>query len=201
MSRAARLTLVTGPTRSGKSRFAESLAAQTGKSVVYVATARRDPNDAEWSARLNDHRARRPAHWATLETAATGCDLARAVAVAGSDDVLVIESLGTWLAALADDVVVDSEAVDAVALEALLRERSRELVDACANSLAELIVVSEQTGWGIVPVYASARVFSSVLGRLTTTLARMAGHSYLVVSGFALDLRANATYLDIEENL
>jgi adenosylcobinamide kinase/adenosylcobinamide-phosphate guanylyltransferase len=194
------LTLITGPTRSGKSRFAEALAARRDRPVVYVATAERDPDDREWAARIEAHRASRPAHWTTIETAVAGIDLPTLVRDASAQSVLVVESLGTWIAALVSRFVVDGE-LDTVALEASLRERSRALLDAFAATEAEAIVVSEQTGWGVVPPYPSARIFSSVLGRLTTSLARSATQSFLIVSGFAIDLHANATFLDIEENL
>ncbi len=196
----ARLTLVTGPTRSGKSRYAEALAARANRNVVYVATAERDSNDAEWAARIETHRALRPAHWQTVETAVAGIDLPALVAEASIESLLLVESLGTWLGAIASQHVVDG-AVDTIALEAAMRERSRALLDAIAVTAADVIVVSEQTGWGIVPAYPSARIFSSVLGRLTTSLARRASRCYLVVSGFAIDLHTNATMLDIEENL
>jgi adenosylcobinamide kinase/adenosylcobinamide-phosphate guanylyltransferase len=194
------LTLITGPTRSGKSRFAESLAARKNKPVVYVATAARDEGDPEWVARIEAHRARRPIHWATLETAHDERDLATIVATASSASLLIIESLGTWLAAIVSEFVRSDE-LDAVALEEAMHVRSRALLAALDTTSAEAIVVSEQTGWGVVPAYPSARIFSSVLGRLTTTLARRAARSYLIVSGFAIDLHANATLLDIEENL
>ena len=60
--------LVLGGTRSGKSAHAESVAAATGTDVVYVATARRDPDDAEMTARIAAHRDRRPDEWVTEET-------------------------------------------------------------------------------------------------------------------------------------
>jgi adenosylcobinamide kinase/adenosylcobinamide-phosphate guanylyltransferase len=197
---APRLTLITGPTRSGKSRFAEALAMRRNRPVVYVATAERDPSDREWAARIEAHRASRPAHWTTIETAVDGIDLPTLVRGASAQSVLVVESLGTWLASFVGDFVSDG-ALDTVALEASLRERSRALVAAFAAMDAEAIVVGEQTGWGAIPPFASARIFSSVLGRLTTSLARTATKSFLIVSGFAIDLHATATLLDIEENL
>jgi adenosylcobinamide kinase/adenosylcobinamide-phosphate guanylyltransferase len=196
----ARLTLITGPTRSGKSRFAERLAAKSNRAVTYVATAERDVADAEWAARIAAHRAQRPAPWTTVETAVDGIDLPGLVAESGPDRLLVIESLGTWLAAIASEFVSDGT-LDTVALEMAAQARSRALLAALAATRAETIVVAEQTGWGVVSEYPSARIFSSVLGRLTTAIARRAARSYLVVSGFAIDLHASATLLDIEENL
>ena len=201
MTRAeSRLTLITGPTRSGKSRFAEALAKRANRNVQYVATARRDPSDAEWTARIEAHRAQRPPHWQTVETAVEGIYLPTLIAEASIESLLLVESLGTWLAAIASTAVVD-ERIDTVALEETMRDRGRALLGAIAITAADIIIVSEQTGWGVVSEYPSARIFSSVLGRLTTALARRASRSYLVVSGFAIDLHASATLLDIEENI
>ena len=61
------LILVTGPARSGKSEWAETLAAGSGKQVIYVATGQVDETDLEWLRRLDQHRNRRPLDWATLE--------------------------------------------------------------------------------------------------------------------------------------
>ena len=59
--------LVTGPSRSGKSEWAEYLALQRQQPVTYVATAIADPEDPEWQARLQLHRDRRPDQWQTVE--------------------------------------------------------------------------------------------------------------------------------------
>jgi adenosylcobinamide kinase / adenosylcobinamide-phosphate guanylyltransferase len=55
-----RLILVTGPSRSGKSAWAEALATQSGQSVVYIATSINNPDDLEWQARVKAHCDRRP---------------------------------------------------------------------------------------------------------------------------------------------
>ena len=86
---AARLILVSGGLRSGKSRFAERLAIRLGGPVLYVATAR--PGDDEMTARIAAHRARRPPEWQTIEVAR---DLGAAVAA----------SAGDWTSVLVDDL-------------------------------------------------------------------------------------------------
>jgi len=63
----SKVILVTGPARSGKSEWAETLAMQAGKSVIYVATAQVDPADSDWLFRIEQHRYRRPREWVTLE--------------------------------------------------------------------------------------------------------------------------------------
>jgi len=165
-----------------------------------VATSRLDDGDAEWTARIAEHRARRPPVWRTIETAASGTDLPLVVASAARDQVLIVESVGTWLGAQIG-APPDGSELDGVALETRLVDRARTLVSAFERSHAEIIAVCEQTGWGLVPPYVAGRVFSSVLGRLTTTLARRAAASYLAVAGYALDLRTAGALIDTEENL
>ncbi|HAG82205.1 MAG TPA: bifunctional adenosylcobinamide kinase/adenosylcobinamide-phosphate guanylyltransferase, partial [Cyanobacteria bacterium UBA12227] len=59
------IILITGPARSGKSEWAETLAIQTGKAVIYVATAQAQPDDVEWLSRIEKHQQRRPREWKT----------------------------------------------------------------------------------------------------------------------------------------
>ena len=89
------IALVTGPARSGKSRFAETLAANFQQPVTYVATARRNPDDAEWQARIDRHLQQRPDEWTTLEVPLA---LPQAIAAATAGQTYLIDSLGTWVA-------------------------------------------------------------------------------------------------------
>lgn len=185
------LTLVTGPVRSGKSRFAERLALETQLPVIYVATAGVDPTDAEWVARLAHHAARRPASWRVIETALpSGSDLADVVRGSSAESVLLIDSLGTWLAdQMGRRAEVAGDVTDgAAALEAL----GDALGEAFAVSAAPIVLVTEEVGWSVVPDHPSGRLFRDSLGRLNQRLARQADRAYLVVSGFALDLRGLA---------
>ncbi len=173
------LTFVTGAARSGKTRLAMQLAAEAGKNVVYVATARRDPNDDEWRARIERHRAERPSEWTTVETACDPrVDLVELSKRYSESDLLLIDSLGTWLA---DQLFyVDEDA---------LFERSCEVVRAFAKAIPSVIVVGEEIGWGIVPEYPAARLFRVVLGTLGQEFARVADRAYLTIAGYALDLK------------
>jgi adenosylcobinamide kinase/adenosylcobinamide-phosphate guanylyltransferase len=184
------LTFVTGPVRSGKSRFAERLARERGGDVVYAATARVDPGDAEWVARIAHHAARRPAAWRVVETAAAGApSLAELARDTPAGTTLLVDSLGTWFAeamSRALETSGETAALDSAALEADLAALARSLL----ASPADVIVVGEEAGWGLVPPYASGRVFRDVLGRVQQELAQGAARAYLVVAGFALDLTA-----------
>ena len=169
-----RLTLVTGPARSGKSEWAEALAAAGGRPVTYVATSAIDPTDLDWQARIEGHRRRRPADWVLREVPHA---LDRVILDATPDDCLLIDSLGTWLANHLD--------LD----DAAWRDRQGALLDACDRAAASLIFVAEETGWGVVPAYPIGRQFRDRLGYCTRALALQADAAYLLCAGHAIDLK------------
>lgn len=168
------LTVVTGPSRSGKSEWAEHLAASSGRAVVYIATSQVDPQDAEWQRRLALHRVRRPADWQLQEVP---LDLVGALGRGERDRCLLIDSLGTWLANRLEQ--------DDAAWEASLAE----LIDALQQTPAQVILVAEAVGWSLVPTHPLGRRFSDRLGQLTRQTSAIAQQVYLVTAGFALDLR------------
>jgi len=181
------LTFITGPVRSGKSSLAQRLALRSGRPVVFCATATIDADDEEWSARIARHQAERPSEWTTIETSVPqGTDLFTALANAKSTQVVVVDSVGTWIAdvmgrhPLGTSVVEWHDQIDGQALH---------LGDALEKCAADVIVISEEVGWGIVPVHVSGRVFRDVIGRTNQRLCAAAKEAYLVVSGVALDLK------------
>ena len=84
-------TLVFGGARSGKSAHAEKLAAQSGKEVVYIATAQ--AGDAEMTARIAHHRERRDHGWTTVEETLA---LGDAILHWSAPQRLVLPSTGDW---------------------------------------------------------------------------------------------------------
>jgi adenosylcobinamide kinase/adenosylcobinamide-phosphate guanylyltransferase len=166
--------LVTGPARSGKSEWAEQLAMQSRKSVLYVATSRLDPTDAEWQNRIGRHRQRRPAQWQTVEVPV---HLADAIASATNQSCLLVDSLGTWLANLLEQS------------EAEWHQTQGQLLTALQQTEADVIMVAEETGWGIVPAYPLGRIFRDRLGALVRQIGAIAPTTvYLVTAGYALNL-------------
>lgn len=165
--------LVTGPARSGKSEWAEVLANQSGRAVWYVATAQTDPADAEWQARIAAHRQRRPSTWTTLQVPT---DLAATIRRGTVTDCLLIDSLGTWLANQLD--------LD----EAAWSETTQDLLLSLHQTASQVIIVAEETGWGIVPAYPLGRRFRDRLGTLTRQVAALSQRVYLVTAGHVLNL-------------
>ena len=85
---------------------------------------------------------------------------------------------------------IDLLEINYTVLASQLDDEAAEFVDAMLESPADVIAVSEQFGWDVVPVAASARLFRDAMGRMAQRLAQRADRLYLVVAGYALDLRA-----------
>lgn len=175
------VTLVTGAARSGKSEWAEALAQQSTKAIVYVATAQVDLSDQEWQARIEQHRRRRPPAWKTLHIPT---QLAATIDTATAAECLLVDSLGTWLAN-------HLEQADAV-WEATVHD----LLNTIQHADCEVIFVAEETGWGVVPAYPLGRQFRDRLGALTRQIAAIADPVYLVVAGYALNLAKLGTLVE-----
>lgn len=171
------LTLVMGPSRSGKSRWAEHLAhaASPRLAIHYLATGADDPDDAAWQVRLARHRARRPSGWTHHEV---GSALAPCLASLTAGQLGLVDSLGSWVAQLLEQ---DSDR---------WMSSCRELLDALRQCPAALIVVSEQVGWGVVPPTRIGGLFRDRLGELEQQLMPWSQAAWLVVAGRALDLKA-----------
>ncbi|MGE3620447.1 MAG: bifunctional adenosylcobinamide kinase/adenosylcobinamide-phosphate guanylyltransferase [Acidimicrobiia bacterium] len=161
------ITLVLGGARSGKSAVAEARAREAGGGVTYLATARPLADDADWAARIEAHRARRPASWTTLEAWGTelGPILARATGT------VLVDSLGTWVAGH-DDLDPDPAPV----LAALVARAGTT------------VVVSDEVGWGVHPATEVGRRFRDVLGEVNQAVAAVADEVVLVVAGRTLRL-------------
>jgi len=184
------VTLVTGPVRSGKSRYVMALAAASSRTVRYVATAIREPGDGEWDTRLQRHMSDRPDEWEVVESAELGHETLIAMfRDATSDECIIVDALGTWLAArIATNI--DALQNDFASFEGQMDAEAAELASAMVDSRAQVVIVAEEVGWDIVPVAASARLFRDVLGRMKQRLAAESSDVYLVVCGYALDLKA-----------
>jgi adenosylcobinamide kinase/adenosylcobinamide-phosphate guanylyltransferase len=173
MENSGQIILVTGAASSGKSEWAEHLALQSAKPVIYIATAKSEPTDEEWAAKIEKHRQRRPANWQTWEIPV---HLTTAIARSSPQHCLLVDSLGTWVANLLEQEQKNWE----LTAVALLKNMERAKVD--------LILVAEETGWGVVPAYESGRLFRNRLGKLVRQIGTRAELVYLVTGGYALNL-------------
>ncbi|MEP6149702.1 MAG: bifunctional adenosylcobinamide kinase/adenosylcobinamide-phosphate guanylyltransferase, partial [Nisaea sp.] len=129
------VTLVLGGARSGKSRYAETICRQNGRALIYVATA--EAHDDEMKARIAKHRADRAADgWRTIEEPKDLAAILKGEAAPGR--VLLVDCLTLWLTNhLLADADVDAEI--------------ERLCVAVSASSADLVLVANEVGFGIVP--------------------------------------------------
>jgi adenosylcobinamide kinase/adenosylcobinamide-phosphate guanylyltransferase len=169
MSSAAKLTLVIGGARSGKSRYAEGAIAALPPPWTYVATA--EPLDAEMRERIAAHRARRGSNWRTLDAPR---DLAAAVSACATP--VLIDCLTLWLSNL-------------MLAGADIEAETVRLEQALGAANAPVVLVANEVGSGIVPAHELGRKFRDLQGLLNQRIAARADRVVLVVAGLPLVLK------------
>jgi adenosyl cobinamide kinase/adenosyl cobinamide phosphate guanylyltransferase len=174
-----RRVLVLGGIRSGKSAFAENLLA--GRDAVrYVATARRGGGDAEWEARIEAHRARRPDHWRTVEVGDTPGALAAALADAPDNESVLVDDVGGWVGTVTE--------VTAPPAWPDLLWALRSAVAVCP---ARLVLVSPEVGLSVVPPTAAGRAFADSLGTVNQAIASVCDVVVLLIAGNAVPVKGS----------
>lgn len=189
-----KLTLVLGGARSGKSSYAEQLVRESGgDQVLYVATAR--AGDDEMRERVRKHQQSRPAAWRTLEAPE---NIGSAVmASAGDAKAILIDCLtvlvANYLLAVAGPEDDPFGEPSADPFQVAIEERVKaevESIAACARQLtADVVVVSNEVGMGVVPPYDLGRAYRDLLGRANQIMARHADEVYLLVAGIPMRIK------------
>ncbi len=182
----ATLTLVLGGVRSGKSRWAEQLAAATPP-VTYLATA--TAGDADMVRRIAEHRQRRPLAWRTVEEP---CEVAPIVA-AQKGGCLLLECLSLWLTNLLLGLP-GTAALD----DAGIRAKVEELIAAVESAAGQVVLVSSEVGCGLLPMDALARRFGDLLGESNQRLAAAAAEVYWCVAGIPVQIKGVAGTIPVK---
>lgn len=168
------ITLVIGGARSGKSKYAEQLAISKQLPVTYVATA--TALDAEMEARILDHQTRRPADWKLHECPLDLAELLRNEAQ--KKQAIVVDCLTLWLNnQLYKDPTQNFSLLGST------------LIEAIKDSPAQIILVSNEVGLGIIPLGEVTRQFVDEAGRLNQQLAQVADKVIFTVAGLPLVLK------------
>jgi adenosylcobinamide kinase/adenosylcobinamide-phosphate guanylyltransferase len=177
----ARLTLVTGGARSGKSSFAVELALKRYSRRVFIATAL--PLDEEMKKRILKHREERGDRFRTIEEPV---DLEKALNALPSDtEVAVVDCLTVWLGNFYHHLDED---------EVMVRSRMEGFLKTLDRPSCDLILVTNEVGWGIVPENAMARSYRDMLGFLNHRIAEKADHVYLLCCGIPVTLKGDSTH-------
>jgi len=184
------LVLVTGGARSGKSTFAEKLALESGKQVIYLATARVE--DEEMRERVAAHKARRPGSFKTVEEPEMPHLVLEREAAPG--EIVLLDCLTLLVSNLiladldregavrqGEDIFADENLLETAGRRTL--EYIQGLARAAAECPADVIVVTNEVGMGVVPNYPLGRVFRDYSGRANQAMAEAADQVWLVVCG------------------
>jgi adenosylcobinamide kinase/adenosylcobinamide-phosphate guanylyltransferase len=170
-------TLILGGVRSGKSRLAERLAVESGSPVTYLATAQ--PGSREMAARIEAHRARRPDNWTVIEVPLY---LTEALNRRRQDNgCLIIECMTMWITNLLGHP--DGS---------LLEREYRSFLDTLPGLSGEVLIVSNETNMGVIPLGELSRRYCDVAGALHQELASLCDRVILTVAGLPHVLKGNA---------
>ncbi|TNJ44822.1 bifunctional adenosylcobinamide kinase/adenosylcobinamide-phosphate guanylyltransferase [Phaeobacter sp. B1627] len=168
---ASRVTVILGGAASGKSAFAEQTCVSTGKNRIYWATSQ--ILDPEMQDKVDRHLAQRGGDWTTIEDP---LDVAAVASQLSGGDVLLMECATMWLS---NHLFADHD----------LAAETDALLAAFAACPAEIVVVTNETGLGIVPENAVARRFREAQGRFNIALSARADCVVLVAAGLPLVLK------------
>ena len=172
----SRITLITGGARSGKSSFALSLGLQNYSKRAFLATA--VPFDREMQERIARHREERGHEFHTIEEPVV---LSRALAgLPAGTEVAVVDCLTVWLGNLYHHFEDAEEKV---------RRQVDAFVDHLDRPVCDLILVTNEVGWGIVPENPLARSFRDMAGYINRRVAAKAACVYLLCCGIPLTLK------------
>lgn len=169
------VTLVLGGVRSGKSRWAQQLAAKAAR-VAFVATAQ--PCDAEMAEKIRRHREERPSHWHTFEEP---LELGRVIAEHTTTfDMVLVDCLTVFTANLL--AAADAEPLG-------IARRIESFLEALRTLPVSLVLISNEVGSGVVPPYPTGRRFRDALGELNQRVAAISDNVVLLVAGLPLVLK------------
>jgi len=177
----ARIILVTGGSRSGKSRYARELAETLGQPRAFVATC--PVVDDEIRERIARHQqARAQGGWHTIEETT---DLAGALGRARQFGVVLVDCLTLWI----NNLMYESDQAGQTMDEDDLADRVRHLLAACRDHPGTIVFVTNEVGMGIVPDNVMARRYRDLVGRANQILAAQAHVVTLMTCGLPVAIK------------
>ncbi len=168
------LQLILGGARSGKSRLAEKIALESGLNVVYIATAQ--PLDEEMQERILHHQESRPREWQVIEEPLYLSE--KLQEIDAQNQLILIDCLTLWMSNL---LLQDASE--------LQMSQCQKLLTILPNLKSEIILVSNETGLGVVPMGNISRKFIDESGRLHQQIGQIAQKVVFCVAGFPIILK------------
>jgi len=175
----AKIILISGGARSGKSHFAEQHALNTASGWLYLATCPK-ALDQEMTARIAAHqKQRRGRGWQTREEET---ELAAILTALPARTNVLIDCLTMWVSNLL-------LAADGGLSETEIAGECRRLLDACQPQTGTYIMVTNEVGGGIVPENKLARRYRDLVGRCNQIIAAEADEVFLTSCGIPLKIK------------
>ena len=168
------MQLILGGARSGKSRLAEQIAKDSNLNVTYIATAQ--AFDHEMQARIDHHQAQRPGHWTVIEEPLYLADCL--IELDQPNQLILVDCLTLWMS----NLLMHENAE-------LQMQQCQKLLDIIPILQAEVILVSNETGLGVIPMGEISRKFVDESGRLHQQLGQIAEKVIFCVAGFPMMLK------------
>ena len=168
------MQLILGGARSGKSRLAEQIAKDSNLNVTYIATAQ--AFDHEMQARIDHHQAQRPGHWTVIEEPLYLADCL--IELDQPNQLILVDCLTLWMS----NLLMHENAE-------LQMQQCQKLLDIVPILQAEVILVSNETGLGVIPMGEISRKFVDESGRLHQQLGQIAEKVIFCVAGFPMMLK------------
>lgn len=185
------VTFVIGGSRSGKSTFAEMKAKEYGEKVLYIATA--VVTDQAMADRVKKHREQRPESWQTLEKYSQ-FDLLPNHEEFNESDVVLIDCMTTLIGNFMFDSGLDFDKCNVSEVNTLEQKIIKEiisLINVCNEHNKRLIIVSNETGFGVVPSYYMGNYFRDMSGRVNNRIGKESDYMYFIFSGIPIKLKHN----------
>lgn len=172
--------LILGGARSGKSQFAQKLAGESGKKVLFVATA--ETLDEEMREKIFEHKSSRPSSWQVLESPT---ELGKKIPEKLNDAEVVIVDCITLLIS---NILTGEEEKLGNAKQQVEAE-IKELIDSINETDARFIIISNEVGLGIVPENKLSRVYRDLLGKANQALAAYADEVFSMLAGIPIKVK------------
>ena len=177
----AEIILITGGCRSGKSQYAERLAAESGGRKLYIATA--PVLDSEMEDRVNRHKANRAnAGWETIEEE---INLAKVFSTSGNYNTILVDCLTLWI----NNLLYAAEQQDTRLNEDIIAHKIEEILKIIHPLNNRIIFVTNEVGMGVVPENRLARLFRDLSGRCSQIISQNANNVILMSCGLPLILK------------
>ncbi|TCK98627.1 adenosylcobinamide kinase /adenosylcobinamide-phosphate guanylyltransferase [Natranaerovirga hydrolytica] len=184
-----KVIMVTGGARSGKSTFAEKKTNGIGQSISYIATAK--AIDKDMSDRIEKHKASRPKGWHTFEMYQGFDHLLKDPHFINSDTFL-LDCITIMITNIMFDQDLDYDTCSLEAIEKVEADIIKVingLIGLMKEQEKNLIVVTNEVGYGLVPAYRLGNIFRDIAGRVNQYLAELSDEVYLVVSGIPVKIK------------